>query len=190
MENKNIIDRLIKLMPISSKDETRHHLCGVCIEQATDRRELILTVTDGHKAIRETVQHDYLPELIGDKKYLVTRDQLPILKAMLKANKIYMPEIKLNRIDTSEDISFRCGGFTFTAEWLQNYPNVEQIIPDKNKLDKVLSFNAQYLIDLANALADGNKDTVIKLCFKDVTTPIIIKNTRTNREAVLMPCRV
>jgi hypothetical protein len=157
----NIIERLAALMALASKDETRHHLCGINITPNNEDKEWILRVTDGHMGAIEPVSGEGLPELPGS--IFIPRESWPVLKAAAK-------EIILKY--TTE------GG-------LGKFPNLDAVYPKKIGVHAI-SFNAQYLATIQKALSN-KKHSPVHIYFKDCSTPMTVKCDE--REAGLMPCR-
>ncbi len=187
MYQSDSITRLIRLMPIASKDATRYHLNGVAISRATDT-EILMEVTDGHRLVRETVKDEILaPLLIDGEKLIIFREQLSNLKNA----------IAFSGIDrTNKLLLFPGGAVGFDNS--TSYPNTKQLEPDEKNYTHKIGFNAQYILDLAKALKDGKVDGVcLHVKFgKDksgnetnvVLDPMIVKVG--HRKAVLMPMRV
>jgi DNA polymerase III sliding clamp (beta) subunit (PCNA family) len=174
-----ILERLAALMPMSSKDETRHHLCGINIKP-TDTT-WTLSVTDGFVGCIEEVPSLGLPTL--KEEIMIFRDQLPALK---KASKEVLLSIKIDHdlgvlvINKEHFISFK------TSLSIGKYPNIKNLHP-KTPGDKMISFNPELLMTIQKALK-STKVQPVKLYFKDCSTPITVKCGE--REAILMPCRV
>lgn len=67
-----------------------------------------------------------------------------------------------------------------------NYPNVEQVIPERRSTDHKISFNAKFLYQLAMSMGAD----VVMLQFQDSMAPIVITTPGDEAYAVLMPCRI
>jgi len=176
-----LINRMIALMPIASKNPTRFHLSGIAVS-CIDTSTILLEVTDGHRMIREEVKDDILPSMLGDDKILITRDALPQLKNC----------ININGIDRDKKLIMLLGSGAISLEILSNYPNLKQLEPNEHELTHKIGFNAQYIIELAKALTESKQVNIcLRVKFnedKQVNAPMIVQVG--NRKSVLMPVRV
>jgi DNA polymerase III sliding clamp (beta) subunit (PCNA family) len=176
----NIIERLAALMALASKDETRHHLCGINITPNNEDKEWILRVTDGHMGAIEPVSGEGLPELPGS--IFIPRESWPVLKAAAK-------EIILTFVVDESNKALLVNGSHWikynTEGDLGKFPNLDAVYPKKIGVHAI-SFNAQYLATIQKALSN-KKHSPVHIYFKDCSTPMTVKCDE--REAVLMPCR-
>jgi DNA polymerase III sliding clamp (beta) subunit (PCNA family) len=143
IESIGLLKRIAALMPLASKDETRYHLNGVYIEVNGDK--IHLSVTDGHKAIKESwLQGDSIEA--HKAKGLLSLDQLVLVKHAIKTWSHANPPIKL----TSDVISGP--DFNFKLREV-NYPNINSLakVPKSDEVLRV-RINAKYLLDMAHAL--------------------------------------
>jgi len=133
--SRELLGRVIEIIPIASKDETRFHLGHVKLSPLDNG--VLLEVTDGFKAIRDTL----IDTTIGlEKTMYVHRSHLPLLKHCFKTGD-YSP---LKQCFSYDNIG---------------YPNTESI--EAKQGDYEVSFNPKYLLDLHKALAVTGKEAVI-----------------------------
>lgn len=199
-----LVERIIKLSTIASKDATRYYLNGVWL--SCEKGKLLIEVTDGHKASREFLSMEDCPQFEGH--FFVDSDKIPLLKVINKQNK-YIP------CPVSYDVEADLLSFGMNSEVVlkrsQHKPppfkqiyvkhNENELLYDKNgnevnttlndeplKAHIVIGLNAKYLLEIAEALKDDKKVSHVKLIIKDKISPITV--VVGNRDAVLMPCRV
>ena len=201
INDTEIVKRIIALAPIASKDETRFHLNAVILEGDTQRRQLFIYATDGHRLVKEVYQSEGpLPELVAGKKYFFYKEHIAMLKQVIKDwGKFDMVSIKLdaneNKFTFNDTFSFTVGDESKHGA----YPNVDQLIPQNDKGYVTIAFNAKYLLEMNKALRSSNKDEMIKVKFKleedkhgnkTTLTPMFIETKDSHSRGVLMPCRV
>lgn len=205
-----LIERIIKLSALASKDQTRPNLNGVWLSCDTQRKaqglpDLLLEVTDGHKASREYIENSQALHFEGS--FFFDHDLLKALKPIAKQWKftelpVYYDTAQ-NTLVVGADIKLTVKRPEFKAPpfrqiyTLQNAKNTKTVpakIRDANEdyiaeipECTVIGLNAKYLLEIAEALKDG-KNPAVKLIIKDNFSPITVVVGQ--RDAVLMPCRV
>lgn len=181
MDNKELLETIVRLMPLASSDETRYHLCGVHLNPLASG--LRLEVTDGHRASLRQFEDFTLKGL--EKGLLLTRETLPILKTILKAYKRYKFEIE---IDAQRQllITGPCGNFSITLDDIK-YPDVSVFYRSVQKTHKI-GLNAKYLHEIALALGANKNAPNISIEFNSNSEPLVV--TAYGNEAVLMPVKV
>lgn len=208
MTQLEFLKRIIDLMPLASPDETRYHLQGVHV--MNERDKLVLKVTDGHRAIVETVEiesDDF--QLVDDMicaeleaGFMVHRENLRVLKNAYKIIKAM--DINLRLEGRSLAIKSVFGDFAIPVTFECKLPDLEKLIPKRGS--HCLGLNAKYLFDIAKALdcsklnnvaiwidlslvGDGSPDRPLEVSF-DNRKPFIVSSPDGLREAVLMPVRI
>lgn len=185
------LHRIIELMRISSKDETRYHLCGINIVKKSDNN-LELQVTDGHRMIIETVTDETLFQSMTTESIWIPRSDLPQLKAAKSLYKgmAYVPMVVDGLyLTVGNSIKIKI------KECTGKYPNVNQLVPKLNNTYKV-SFNAKYLYELMQSMDKEDRKTdvvILEIATSNdgkVLKPIIVSNSSKVSQAVLMPCRM
>jgi hypothetical protein len=200
-----LIDRIIALSKLASKDETRRHLCGVWLQAHTTKPNTYrLAVTDGHKASIENLPYNPFVDSEAPpagSEWFFSRDDIAMLKVIAKAH-IYPT------VEYDVEANLLGIGSLIIKPAVARVPPFDQIYtlnnPDNDLTDEkgntlfnsksevvkectVIGLNAKYLLEIAEALKDG-KLPVVKLIIKGKTSPITV--VVGNRDAVLMPCRV
>jgi len=182
--SQELLERVIALMPLASKDETRAHLDGVCLSKGKDVGSVLLEVCDGHRCVSETVTQ---VELEIDGRIQIKKTQIPVIKAALKES------LGLMQVETNKEFSFisvnkrHCVNY----ETLQTYPDLKSITPKQGKYKFAL--NAKYLYEIAKALKTDNTSDHVEIVLdfnvegKGVNPMLVRKN---GKEAVLMPVRL
>jgi len=182
MNNTELIKRIVALFPIASKDVIRVALSCVDLSAAPGRRELILRVTDGHRLITERIEHETLPELIGDKHLMFLKEDIALLK-MMKGD--------VEVIKRADSLVFNGGSIVRAVLFsTTDYPNTEVIKP-KYEDDISISFNPRYLYELMKALkCDDSKTEMVTITFSKSNSraPIKVKGC-VKAECLLMPMR-
>lgn len=198
MKHQELLERLVQLMNLASKDETRSHLCGVHLQSSKEKNNLVLQVTDGHRAIREEVEVEDLDLSAFPKGILIYRDALPVMKLAVKNRMVVLQLLKEARA-----FKTLCGTFIpFSPIEQHNYPNLLNVMPRPKSVHKI-GLNAQYILEIAKALgADKRAPNVcIEIDFSEGTdkdgNPTLKQSTikpvwvkAKGREACLMPVRV
>lgn len=177
-DSHKILTKIVKMMSLAPKDETRPHLMGVHLEWQ-EGVGMTAQVCDGHRLVKETFD----PECdwgLGETKLLMSPFMIPSIKAELKSNKYGI------------DVSYKDGRLTIGDTILhvvvaESYPDTEQLIPTFKPTFEV-AFNAKLLAEMGKAMKESRNDTV-KLSFKDALSPIIVSVKDNQARAVLMPCR-
>ena len=196
-----LIDRIIAMSKLASKDATRHYMNGVWLSCDTQRKsqglpDLLLEVTDGHKASREYVENSQALHFEGS--FFFDHDLLKVLKPLAKQWKytelpVYYDTAQ-NILVVGADIKLTVKRPDFKAPpfkqiyTLQNATRTK-VLEEGTEVPEctVIGLNAKYLFEIAEALKDV-KNPIVKLIIKDNISPITV--VCGNRDAVLMPCRV
>lgn len=194
MENRELLERIVALYPLASKDETRYHICGVRIKASNDKKEIVLEVTDGHRASIEALEHDSLPELLDETGYLIDEPAVNMIKIALKAAGKYV-DVDLKLIDDSFEINLitkQSYKVRLDRESASRFPNINNVWP-KDEGQAVIGLNAKYILEIAKALnesKDHNVRIIADLNENGKTIkPLIISNS-SGRKALLMPVRI
>lgn len=197
------IKSIINSFECTSSDLTRYQLSGVLVTA----KEIV--ATDGHKM--SVVKHDD-KDVFKNKDYWVSKEQLPLLKLILKSYARYTEEIEqvFCQDDSIEIKSLDSTPIVTqikTCEALNvKYPNYKQLIPVHDMKTLRIGLNASYILELAKALKgpEGIKIPNITMTFKpsykinadksetlegiDWQSPIIVE--RDGNTGVLMPVRL
>lgn len=203
-----LVERIIALSALASKDATRPQLEGVWLSVDTQKKShslpsLLLEVTDGHKASREWVED--AGSLHFDGHFFIPLEKIAILKLLQKAHKYtavpisYDVEADLLSIGENSEVVLKRPSAKvppFASIYMrQSATAMKTIASIKDGSEvfvdipetTVIGLNAEYLLQIAKALKSG-KLPVVKLIIKDATSPITV--VVGERDAVLMPCRV
>lgn len=135
MFNKEVLEKMLAMLPVASKDVTRYHINGVYLV-STDT-DVTLVATDGYCL----VEHKFKNVTCPKGKYMLRHDMARAAKDVLKDNK--------NRNDLGLLV-----GLTHTVlieTYTGDYPDYKAVIP-QHKVEASISFNADYLIAVAEAL--------------------------------------
>jgi len=189
---------IINAFNTASKDITRPNLTSVLIEREGGEANIEgvkIVGCDGHK-LSVSIQNDSeLCELLGERKYLVTQDDLKIIKLLAKEFKtlgIFPCKLDGDVIVIGlESMPFVVRLKTQQAHNL-TYPDYNQVIPKDTNYSVEVSFNPEYLLSIAKALKDidaRNERVTLKINPGDKTAPIMVKSSGQGM-AVLMPMRV
>lgn len=178
------IKSIIQAFECASDDTTRMALEHVLLTP----KEIV--ATDGHKL---SVSKHSEPNYVKD--YLVTKNNMKLLKVLLKYAGKYVEE--LETIFSDDKITVRSLDKTIsveikTADALQiKYPNWKAITPDYEKTLRI-SFNAEYLLQLAKAIKtdEGIKIPNVTLTFKPSYTVNADKSKTLEGIDSLSPCIV
>ena len=191
---KETLKQIINSFHTASTDETRYHLSCVLLE-VKDKKVTIVS-TDGHALTKVMMDDSLLAEHIGDRRYLVTNEQLPILKLMLKEMK-YLPESQNMILNEDKSIQLKSLEYETTllteAQLNSKYPNYESIIPAKSAVKPIdkISFNPILLLNITKALGVDKSHGLI-LQFTGPENPLLITTGNSEKEdlGVLMPMRM
>ncbi len=189
---------IINAFNTASKDLTRYNLTSVLIEREGGEANIEgvkIVGCDGHK-LSVSIQNDSeLCELLGNRKYLVTQDDLKIIKLLAKEFKHGILPCKLD----GEVIVLGLDSMPFVVRLKTQqahnltYPDYNQVIPRNESLYTTeVSFNPEYLLAIAKALKDidaKNERVTLKINPEDKSAPIMVKSSGQGM-AVLMPMRV
>lgn len=174
------LEQIIKLIPITSTDMTRHHITGVFVQSSQGK--ITIAATNGHM-LTTTILEDSIPE----GKFMLYGDQKNLATALLKASKPYG---ELTAKEEQGSLVLSSMGISLTLQKSDNYPNYEAIIPKETNEDIKIAFDAEYLFKLAKAIT-YKKNARVVLRFKDAKSPIRVTSLNANDSlAVLMPCRI
>jgi DNA polymerase III sliding clamp (beta) subunit (PCNA family) len=188
---KKTLEALIASFYAASSDATRFNLAGTLV--TANEGKVKLVATNGH--IMSVVEiHDLdAARLIGKTRYFVTREELPVLKLLLK-------EIKRIGVcpagQDGESLILHFGAIRVT---IKNEKACNVTYPDFDLLFKGLPYpeetptiglNPEYLIALYKSMGtEGNqKKPQVKLTFKDKLSPIVVKVG--DHTGLLMPMRI
>lgn len=183
----------------ASKDSTRYNLTSVLIEREGGEANLEgikIVGCDGHK-LSVSIQNDSeLCELLGERKYLVTPDDLQIIKLLIKEFKTLgsLPCKLEGEVITIglESMPFVVRLKTQSAHNL-SYPDYKQVIPrNESPYSVEVSFNPEYLLQVAKSLRDidsKNERVTIRINPDDKMAPIMVKSSGQGM-GLVMPVRV
>lgn len=184
--SRELLQRILALMPLASKDETRWHLNGVVLSEGVKAGEILIEVCDGHRMVSERVWDVDL--ILGEgNKVIIRKSQIPIIKNALKDIYIELginTEFKFIRVNATYGINY---------ETVTSFPDLDSVRPKKEGQYK-FGVNAKYLFEISKALKEDSKHSdhvEIVLDFnKDgkVLEPMLIN--KNGKQAVLMSVRV
>lgn len=182
-----VLKTIVNAFNCASEDPTRYQLNSVSV--TGEKTRVIVQATDGHILSRVEIE-DELASEIGTKRFLVSRDQLPALKAILKSHRyIPVPTAWNDRgylVIGLQELSGCQVEIKFETQ--REYPNVDQLWPSRDEIKWKIRFNPQLLCDLHKAMSDGTKATeTVRLEISDALSPIIV--TCGENRGVLMPAR-
>lgn len=183
----NTLKCIINAFNVTSKDDTKYHICHVLLTAAGEN--VTIVATDGRCLSDVVVQDTDLAALILDKKYLVHADSLDSLKSLAKQFKNSFVKSELD----GETIVLKGTAFNVKIETTESlnveFPDYKAVYPKYDSEPLQFSFNAQYLFALAKALSDGPKDQTITFRVKDKLSPIKI-TMQDGKVGLLMPVRI
>lgn len=185
---------IMRAFNTASDDMTRFNICCVLLEPGKERREVIVTATNGHALSSVVCPDEELCEAMGGQSFLVEPDDLPGLKLLAKDAKT-VQLIPVVFADAGTKRTLTLGAYsikvTLKAERAQDFPDYRSIIPKMPEEPIEVSFDAGLLVDLAKALDAGLSKSgklVLKMTMKDKLSPLII--TMQGNQGVIMPCRL
>lgn len=169
--SKQFLESIIQLQNAASKNEIRFSLCGVWWVDNT------LYAASGYYGASIKVEEKTEEKIFFDsdsikkiKAFLATHKRISptyefkdrFLSAL--GDKVYLPEVK--------------------AEWI----DIARVLDVKEEGKHCVSFNAEYLSNLAKAIGENKNNRVVKLYIdvENKLAPIVVKSEHTG---VLMPCR-
>lgn len=188
---KCTLTAIINAFNCVSDDETRYAMTNVLL--TSDGKQVIIEATNGYCLSRVEIADDIASEIKG-KRLLVSKDQLPLLKLIVKV---------LGRVMNSVPTAWVDGQFTIGSQPLTTvvvtlkndgtdfkYPNLETIWPKVRKPQTRISFDPELLRALHKAMSDntGSTKNVIIEIIGDDSAPLIIKCGE--NESLLMPVRI
>lgn len=184
MITKNILEAIVNLMPVASKDETRYHLCGVHI-QAIEGGKVRIQATNGHMAAIQTIDGR-----IPEGKYLMRRDMVKAAKMILDECR-HIEEIPCD-IDAEKRLIY---GLETKAriEKSEEFPDIASVMP-KHSLRAAITLDADYILTMARVLrgVTGSRSSGARIVF-DPTSPmtpaLIEKESVDGIQTVIMPMR-
>lgn len=206
-----LVNRIIKLSTIASKDATRYHLNGVwlSIDNATLPHKIVLEVTDGHRAIREFLPIDesgFQGSSYFEGYFFFDLETIKALKPIAKAWKYGQLPVHyntaFNTLKVGADLSIEIKRTEFKPPPFKSIYTINDATKTRNLYHAkdtqlqygvevpectVIGLNAKYLLEIAEALKEGKHENV-KLIIKNNLSPITV--VVGNRDAVLMPVRV
>lgn len=171
------INKHSKVELCASSDPTRAVLAHAYLD-ATDRENPVIVSTNGQMLVRVPVEIEE-----GDVSG-------PVTEAALKAARKLGGKRDEAHIHANGSLALDDGTILPRPVFGEGvkFPNWNQVIPEEGC--RVISFNAQFLLDIAKAIT-GNGETVVKIRFQDELSQIRV-TTSSNPGAlgVLMPCRI
>jgi hypothetical protein len=175
----------------ASDDAIRHNLTGVLVTAASDKVKVVATT--GHMISVVEVPDPDAAKLIGETSYFASREELPMLKLLLKEIK-KIGGCQMVADDGAVTLQHGAVRVTIKSSKAQGiaFPDYQTLFngvpyPDDTPC---VGLNPEYLLDLFKAMADGDlaKRPTMKLVFKDKLSPIVVvigENT-----GLLMPMRI
>lgn len=183
---------VIRAFNTASDDFTRS-ICGVYLEPGKERREVIVTATNGHALASVVCPDEEFCEAMGGVPFMVTWDDLPGLKLLAKdAKTVQLIPVKFEGEGKKRTLTLGAYSIKVTLKADgPEYPDYRAIIPTMPEDAFEFSFDAALLADLAKALDAGQGKAgklVIKVQAKDKLSPMVV--TMQGNRGVLMPCRM
>lgn len=192
-----MLERIVKLSKLASKDASRFTLNGVWLSWQCGYP--VLEVTDGHKASIEKLGKDALPEFSGE--FLVTLEHVAMLKVLMKqwSDAPVSYDKALDQLHFGFNSEVRVARTThkkpsFKSFYVEYDNSATKPVPDEYlqpgahiPVFTTIGINAKYLLEIAEALKES-KEPHVKLVIKDKISPITVFCG--DRTAVVMPVRV
>src|SRR5690554_893411 len=178
-----LLETILRVNNVSSKDETRLHLNGVHI---FNRDEMIIVEScDGYKAVRETINKG---DIDLNESVILHRDDIKKLKKFLKDHKtVKMFECEL--LDRS--LVIKCGQDIISIFRVnREYVRLDSVIPKSINNEVSITFNPKYLLEIFEALKLNKNDKAVTIKFnsEQPLTPIMVSiGSNGSQVAVLMP---
>jgi DNA polymerase III sliding clamp (beta) subunit (PCNA family) len=182
---------IVNSFNVTSEDATRYHIMNVLVKAASN--DVIIVATDGHKLSELKLNDKDFASLIDVDNYLVTPDQLKVIKLILKEYK-NLESIPVTKQDKELSINPPGLGINVILKTDKSlnieFPDYQKILPKYEGDDvSVIAFNPEYLLELFKALKDANtKCSGVKLTFKGKTGAILVQVG--DNKGVLMPMRL
>lgn len=181
MITKEILERVLEMVPIASDDATRYTIMGVYI--VSNNGTVTLTATNGHMLITREMSGQ-----CPNGKYMLFRDEVPALKLVLKECK--SDEEIAADIDSSGGLIIGKQTKGRISKMGLEYPDYKRVIPTLAE-EVAITFNADYLIALAKVLREGEKRgcSEVRLVFNPSNPKgaILVERADKNITGVLMP---
>jgi hypothetical protein len=170
--SKQFLKSIIQLQNAASKDEIRFSLCGVWWVDNT------LYAANGYYGASIPVSYN------TPNKVFFSHDDIKKIKFLLDQFK------KIEPTFTLEGKTLSALGESVILSLRDDVPfiDIARVLDVKEEGKHVVSFNAEYLFNLAKAIGENKNNRVVKL-YIDVESklaPIVVKSEHTG---VLMPCR-
>ena len=150
-------------------------------EPYLDIDEKAVVATDGHVLAVCPVELDD-----GDTSGPITEESI---KAAIKLSTVKTRSMKTANVKANGMLVLD-NGATYPRPDNVTFPDYHRVIPDINKAEMVISFDAKKLKDLADAINTPGS-SVVTLHIKDNNTAFYVdSDTMSDCYGVLMPCRV
>lgn len=180
-------DRLKKLIPFMSTDETRYYLCGVHL--AFTSPKLKLTATNGHILCEMLVD---VPETSPEEAEFALIIPAVAVKHLVKIIKGKAEDYFLLTVrEGGKEVVFDFFDFTYVTRTVDfQYPDTARVIPE-GKLRMREGLNAGYLLAALNALGNKAVDISVDDAEKAAEMPHLLTSSESEGiRCVVMPMRI
>ena len=169
--SKQFLKSIIQLQNAASKEEMRFSLCGVWW---ADNK---LYAANSHYGASITVEET------TEEKIFFDNDSIKKIKAFIDTHKRIEPTYEFN-----DRFLSALGDKIYLQEVKAEWIDIPRVLDVKEEGKHVVSFNAEYLFNLAKAIGENKNNRVVKLYIdvENKLSPIVVKSEHTG---VLMPCR-
>lgn len=188
LDGKAFKNRLRKMKPFISTEETRYYLNGIYF--AYDNQKLTLCATNGHILQEQIFDVEAeLSENLDPYKVIIPRNAIDHLLKVIPSKKD-SGFLTMQVLDSGKNVRFDFFDFEYiTATIDATFPEYENIIP-KGKVHLQSGINAGYLISALAALGD----TAVDICVDNKEDAANIPHLLTSSETlgircVIMPMR-
>lgn len=188
MISRSILEALVKLAPVASKDPHRPHVQTVLIIGEPNRATLV--ATDGHKIVRRILREVECPE----GRYLFQTRNLQLLKKILADNKGRETFANSSPFEQEVAVGWADGQSFALEKDNRRYPDISEIIPPRPLFQKAsIVLNAEYLLQIAKAFQQHKRhESRIRIEFDPTssTNPVTVSSLEDEDSiAVIMPVR-
>ena len=186
---RTTLESILRAFGVASEESHKVTLNQVLLDATGDK--LVVVACDGHRLSRDTVVDADTLSLIAGRRVVIARNQLPILKLLLKENKRRL-DFEVSAI--GEGLNAGANGlfvrFKSENEARFPYPNYKLIIPRLDAYTVAVGVNPELLISIANALKETSRSVgiVIRINPNDTKAPLYIESC--NGDGVVMPMRM
>lgn len=176
-----VLESIIRLHQVSSKEVIRYFLTGVCLDIKDDK--LRLRACNGHAMAEEFFA---IPECLKtlEKQFIIEPESIAEIKLFMKGNSYYeIADL------TAKSFSLNSGHKSMKALAIDGeFPDTDSIKPAYKESIKI-SFNPELLFKTAKALGWDKSKTITTLEIDSTNKLIAIKVTCNGNSGVLMPMR-